>query len=82
MKTKVINTSGAEKHFGFLPPHGRTLADNGEETYDGDLRSVLGSGRRRYNRSREIAALDAACAAGDICMVEVAESCCASSSAP
>jgi hypothetical protein len=82
MKTKVINTAGEARHYGFLPPHGRSLADNGEVTLDGDLRSVLGSGMRRYNRSREIASLDAACLAGDICMVEVAESCCASSSAP
>lgn len=82
MLTKVINTSGASKFFGFLPPHGRRLADNGEVTLHGDLRSVLGAGRRRYNRSREITALDLACDVGDICMVEVAESCCASSSAP
>ena len=82
MKTKVINTSGAEKHFGFLPPHGQTLGDNESVILDGDLRSVLGSGRRRYNRSRELAALDTACEDGDVCLVEVDESCCASSSAP
>lgn len=82
MLTKVINTSGASKFFGFLPPHGRRLTDNGEVTLHGDLRSTLGAGRNRYNRTREITALDLACSDGDICMVEVAESCCASSSAP
>ena len=80
MKTKVINVSGASKFFGFLPAHGLTLASDGEVTLDGDLRSVLGSGRRRYNRTREITALDEACDNGDICMVEVAETCCTSSS--
>lgn len=81
MKTKVINTSGAEKHFGFLPPHGRTLDSNEELTVDGDLRSVIAGGRARSSRAREVAALDAACVAGDLCLVEVVEECCSSSSA-
>lgn len=28
--SKVKNVSGATKHFGFLPPHGRTLEDDEE----------------------------------------------------
>lgn len=81
--TRVTNVSGASKFFGFLPPHGLTLANNAYVTLDGDLRTILGSGGRsgRYNRSREIAALDEACDAGDICITEIAESCCSSSSA-
>ena len=82
MKTRVVNTSGEDdKFFGFLPPHGRKLDDNASLDVDGDLRSVLGSGRARFSRTREITALDAACARGDICIFEVAETCCSSSSA-
>ena len=80
--TKVINTSGAEKYFGFLPDHGKTLADNEEITLDGDLRTALAGGRNRYNRSRELTALQDACDNGELCLVEVAETCCSSSSAP
>lgn len=81
MKTKVINVSGAEKHFGFLPPHGRTMDSNEELEVDGDLRSVIAGGRARHSRARELAALDAACDAGDLCLVELVEECCSSSSA-
>jgi hypothetical protein len=82
MQTKIINVGDVEKYFGFIPPHGVTLDVNGEVTIDGDLRSVLGAGGRagRYNRSRELAALQAACDAGEICLVEVADGCCSSSS--
>lgn|GEM_PF-5222987 len=81
MKTTIINTSGVTKFFGFLPDHGKSLASNEEVTYDGDLRTALAGGRNRYNRRRELAALDAACDAGEICYVPVDESCCSSSSA-
>jgi hypothetical protein len=81
-QTKVINTSGAEKYFGFLPQHGVTLDDNEEVTYDGDLRTILASGRNRYSGSRAVAALQDACDNGQLCLVEIAEDCCASSSAP
>lgn len=81
MKTKVINTSGvAGKHFAFLPPHGRDMADNEEIEFDGDLRSVIASGRGRSSRVREITALDLACVEGDLCLVELVEECCSSSS--
>ena len=81
MKTRVINTSGATRHFGFLPPHGVSLDSDVEREFDGDLRSTLGGGRGRHSRSREIAALDVACDAGDLCLVELVEECCSSSSA-
>ena len=55
--------------------------DYEERDFDGDLRSTLGGGRGRSSRVREIAALDAACVAGDICLVELVEECCSSSSA-
>ena len=66
MKTKVQNVSGAELFLGFVPPHGVTLADDASVTVDGDLRSVLSSGRARYSRRTELAALDAALAAEHI----------------
>ena len=69
MKTRVINTSGEDaKVFAFLPPHGQTLDSNSSVDIEGDLRTVLGSGRARYSRNREIAALDAACA--DVLLIE------------
>lgn len=80
MKTRVINTSGGTKHFGFLPPHGRTMTDYEELELHGDLRSALAGGRARSSRVREIAGLDQACADGDICLVELVEECCSSSS--
>lgn len=80
MKTQVENTSGAEKHFVFLPPHGRTLANGEALIFDGDLRSVLASGRNRYNRNRELDALDAACEAQQIALTELVEECAGSSS--
>lgn len=82
MKTRVVNTSGAKRHFAFLPPHGRDMGDNEELDFDGDLRSVIAGGRGRYSRAREIAALDQACGDGDLCLVEAVEECCSSSSAP
>ena len=39
--TTVKNTSGGALHFGFLPPHGRTLADEEEATIFGDLHAVV-----------------------------------------
>jgi hypothetical protein len=81
MKTTVENTSGAERFFGYLPPHGKKLAAGASETLDGDLRSALAAGRNRYGRPTELAALEADCEAGDVCLTEVVEDCC-SSSAP
>jgi len=80
MKTLVQNISGADRHFTYLPPHGRDLEADETLTLDGDLRSVLASGRNRYGRSQEIAALEADCTSGVICLTEVVEDCCSSSS--
>ena len=80
MKTLAENTSGAARHFGYLPPNGLDLDDGGVVTLDGDLRTMLGGGRNRYGRKTELAALDEDCAAGAICLTEVVEDCCESSS--
>lgn len=37
----VKNTSGDTKHFGFLPPHGRTLDDNEELHVFGDITTAI-----------------------------------------
>jgi hypothetical protein len=46
-RTRITNMSGVSKHFGFIPPHGKTLADGASVELDGDLRTVLASGRGR-----------------------------------
>ena len=81
-QTQVQNISGAAKFFGFLPPHGLSLTNAETVTIEGDLRTILGSGGRsgRYGRGRELVALQFACDHGDICLTEVAENCCSSSS--
>jgi len=81
MKTQIENTSGAAIYRGYLPPHGKALAAGATVTIDGDLRSALAAGRNRYSRKSELAALDADCEAGVICLTEVVEDCCSSSSA-
>jgi hypothetical protein len=80
MKTQIENTSGAGRFFGYLPPHGLYLDASETVEVDGDLRSALAAGRNRYGRKTEIAALDADCADGSICLTEVVEDCCSSSS--
>lgn len=80
MKTQVENTSGTDRHFGYLPPHGLDLENSEAVLIDGDLRSMLGGGRARYGRKTELAALDRDCEAGDICLTELVEDCCSSSS--
>jgi len=80
MKTQLENTSGAERFFGYIPPHGRKLANSEEVVLDGDLRSALAAGRNRYGRGTELTALEADCAAGNVCITEIVEDCCSSSS--
>jgi hypothetical protein len=58
MRTKITNISGAEQNFGFIPPHGASLANGAHTVLEGDLRTVLASGRGRYTRRRELASLN------------------------
>ena len=69
MRTKITNTSGAEQMFGFIPPHGASLADGEHTVLEGDLRTVLASGRGRYTRRRELASLNN-CIIGGLVAVE------------
>jgi hypothetical protein len=57
-RTRITNMSTARKFFGFIPPHGAALDSGGSVTIDGDLRTILASGRGRYQRKVELAALD------------------------
>jgi hypothetical protein len=41
----VKNVSGTRRIFGFLPPHGRELANNEEFTVFGDIRQSIGGSR-------------------------------------
>lgn len=59
-RTRVTNHSGASQFFGFLPPHGKTLAAAEEVIVEGDLRTLLASGRGRYGRPSELASLEVA----------------------
>lgn len=57
-KTKIINVSGQDRFFGYVPPHGAQIANNGHVTIDGDLKTILASGRGRYGRPVELSALN------------------------
>ena len=67
----VKNVSGVTKIFGFLPPHGRELANNEEFTVFGDIRNALGGnqGGERSVQKRAHDAFDAAVANGDLVII-------------
>jgi hypothetical protein len=79
MKTKVTNVSGNRLHFGFLPPHGATLDAWQEVTYDGDLRTELVA-RTRGFRTQNAQSLQSCLDNGILCIEEIAEPACSSSS--
>ena len=64
----VKNISGVAKIFGFLPPHGRTLAIDEEFTVFGDIRQGLGGNRggERSVARRDNTAFEAAVESGDL----------------
>tara|TARA_Y100000004_G_C8923158_1_gene416367 strand:+ start:253 stop:627 length:375 start_codon:yes stop_codon:yes gene_type:complete len=64
----VKNISGGAKIFGFLPPHGRELANDEEFTVFGDVRQNIGGNRgsERSVQRRDDAAFEAAIEAGDL----------------
>jgi hypothetical protein len=80
-RTRIRNATAVAKYFGFLPPHGATLAAGGEVVIDGDLRTILAAGRGRYQRKSELVALDRELDLGHIDVDEVANPS-SSSSAP
>lgn len=70
MRTSITNTAGVAKYFGWLPPHGALLDDGEEKVIEGDLRTILGGGRGRYSRSRELAGLNDAVTHGLVAEAE------------
>lgn len=70
--TTVKNTSGVTKVFGFLPPHGRTLANNEEFTVFGNILQLLGvnQGAGAGVARRSQAAFEAAVESGDLTVVQ------------
>lgn len=62
--TTVRNTSGGEATFGFIPPHGKKLADDEDVTVFGDLWDRLHTGGRLNERLKD--SLEAALLAGDV----------------
>jgi hypothetical protein len=67
LMSTVKNTSGGEKVFGFLPPHGKRLADEEELNVFGDIREAINRGDRFGNRHMN-ALLDAL-DSGDLAIV-------------
>lgn len=66
LQTKVRNTSGKTLAFSYLPPHGKSLADGEEATFDGDLLALLSSNPRF---KRKLAAFKADLASGRLALV-------------
>jgi len=66
--TTVRNTSGATAKLGFIPPHGKKLANNADVTVFGDIWDRMTKGGRLNERAR--ASFEAALLAGDIEIVQ------------
>jgi hypothetical protein len=66
--SSVQNTSGGQKTFGFLPPHGQSLAPNEEFTVFGDIRQAMYRFERTEGR-RNVIAFEAAIQRGDITII-------------
>lgn len=73
MRTQLTNTSGGPYYAGWLPPHGRMLAEDEVVLIDGDLRTIIAAGgpSGRYSRKPQQQGLSAAIDAGDIQMVSI-----------
>lgn len=56
----VKNISGGTLKFGFLPPHGRELADDGEFTVFGSVLDCVANGFDRATSQRQIAGFERA----------------------
>lgn len=63
MYSIVKNTSGGRRKFGFLPPHGRELANNEEYVVFGDIKEAVIRHERTEGR-RNIIALEKALQTG------------------
>lgn len=67
----VRNTSGVRRHFGFLPPKGKTLTANEEYSVLGDITTIIAMSRQSYASGRRMQlALDRAIEAGELEIVK------------
>jgi hypothetical protein len=80
MQSCITNLTAQRRFFGFLPPHGVSLAAGETRLFDGDFRTVLASGRNRYGRPIELASFDRALAAGVVAYGTIEDPPCSSSS--
>ena len=60
MYSTVRNNTGKRHTFGFLPPHGRSLAANEEFTVFGNIQDAIVGGIDRLSSRRSIAAFEQA----------------------
>jgi len=59
LKTTIRNTSGASAFFGFLPPHGKRLANNADYVFYGSPENFWSSPTRKRQRTALTVSLDA-----------------------
>ena len=62
----VKNISGGTMKFGFLPPHGRSLADDGEFTVFGNILDAVANGFDRATSRRSVIAFESAIDGGKL----------------
>ena len=62
----VKNISGGTLKFGFLPPHGRSLADDGEFTVFGNILDAVANGFDRATSRRSVLAFESAVDTGKL----------------
>ena len=68
MAKSIVTNTGPARFIGYLPPHGKTMANGDVATVDGDLRTVLAVSR--FSGKLKLASLDADAVAGDIHVVD------------
>lgn len=62
----VVNRTGQRRHFGFLPPHGKTLEANEEYTVFGHIQEAVVKDVERVTSKRHMVAFERAVENGDI----------------
>lgn len=68
MAKSVVTNTGPARFIGYLPPHGRTLANGAVHTVDGDLRTRIAASN--HSPKLKLASLDTDEHAGTIHVVD------------
>lgn len=66
----VKNTSGKAMIFGFLPPHGKKLANNESFTVFGDIREAVARSPERASCRRSMIAFENCIESGDLTIIK------------